>query len=141
MNAPQQLDQASSFLTREPAKRLSADLVREIQDSSENRARLVGQDEPPGAAIARLGTPLDPSVLFHSVDLPDQGHRLYLEEIGKAGLVDPLVAGKIAEHLALGSGKAEEQKRALVKASSEEACDIVHEKSEAAIEIHGTVRG
>src|SRR4029077_20019325 len=90
-----------------------------------------------GAPVAGLGLALDPAVLLHAVDLSHQGHRLDLEQIGEAGLVDPLCASQIAEHLALCPGQAEEQQRPLIEPAPEQAGDVVNEKTEAAVEIDG----
>ena len=97
----------------------------------------VGQDKAMGAPVAGIGPPLDPAVLLHAIDLSNQSHRLDFEQIGKAGLVDALVAGEIPQHLALCPGEAEEQQCTLVESTPEETGDIVNEKAEAAVEIHG----
>src|SRR6516165_9702029 len=109
MDAAQELDQLSSFLSGKPGKGFAADLVREIENTGEDRPGLIGQDEAAGAAVARLRLPLDPSVLLHAVDLPHQGHRLDFEQIGEAGLIDPLVAREVPQHLALCASESEEK--------------------------------
>src|SRR5260370_6267800 len=133
---PQKFDQLLSLVFGEAGKGLGSDLVREGQNARQDRPRLVGQNEAAGAAVAGLGLPLDPAVFLHTVDLPQQGHRLDFEQIGEAGLVDPLVARKIAEHLALRSGQSEEKQRALIEPAPEQAGDVVNEKTEAAVEVH-----
>src|SRR6476646_3521365 len=49
------------------------------------------------ATVSRVRASLDPAVLLHAIDLPNQGHRRDLEQVGKAGLVDALVAGEVAQ--------------------------------------------
>src|SRR6516165_2153280 len=136
MDAAQELDQLSSFLSGKPGKGFAADLVREIENTGEDRPGLIGQDEAAGAAVARLRLPLDPSVLLHAVDLPHQGHRLDFEQIGEACLVNPFVAGEITQHLALRPGKTEKEQGALIKTPPEQAGDVMNKKAEAAVEIH-----
>jgi len=72
-----------------------------------------------GPAIARLGLPLDPPVFLHAVDLPHQRHRLDFEQVGEAGLIDPLVACEIAEHLTLCASEPEEKQCALIEPAPE----------------------
>jgi len=136
VNATQQLDQLLSLVSGKPGKRFAANFVRKIEDTGEDRPRLLGQHEAPGAAIARLRLPLDPTVLFHAVDLPHQGHRLDFEQIGKARLVDPFVAGEVAQHLALRPGETEEEQSPLIETPAEQAGDVMNEKPEAAVEVH-----
>src|SRR5215472_4999061 len=104
MDAPQQLDQLPTLLRGHPGKRLGSNFVREVEDAGEDRPGLVGQDEAAGTPVARLRLPLDPAVLLHAVDLPHQGHRLDLEQIREARLIDALVTSQIAQDLALRSG-------------------------------------
>ena len=99
-------------------------------------ARLLGQNEATGAAISGIEVSFDPAVLLHAIDLPNQGHRLDLKQIGETGLVDALVAGEVAQHLALRPGEAEEKKCALIEAPAKQAGDVVHEKAEAAVKVH-----
>src|ERR1700739_165197 len=80
--------------------------------------------------------PLDPTVLLHAVDLPHQGHRLDFKQIGKARLVDPLVAGEVAQHLALRPGETEKEQSPLIETPAEQAGDVMNEKPQAAVEGH-----
>ena len=95
--------------------------------------------EPAGPPVGRVGAPLDPAGVFHAVDLPHQRHRPDFEQIGEAGLVDPLVAGEIAEDAALRPGQAEPA-AVLVETAPEQAGDVMHEKPEAAVEIQNRTR-
>src|SRR4029077_2153237 len=119
---------------------LVADLGREFEDSGKDRACLCRQDQPVSPTVSGIGPPLDPTVLLHTIDLSHQSHWLDFKQIGKAGLGDAFVAGEIPQHFALRSSKTEEQKGALVKASCEQASDVVYEKSKAAIEMHSQCR-
>src|SRR5260370_589962 len=78
MGAPEQIDQLLALLQGKPGEGFAADLVREVEDPGEDRTRLVGQDQPAGTAVARVGPPLDPAVFLHAIDLPHQSHRLDL---------------------------------------------------------------
>src|SRR5271167_1213619 len=140
VNTTEQTDQVPSFHLGKAREGLVTDFIREVEDAGEDQARLIGQDEPAGSTVAGIGPPLDPTVLFHSIDLSNQGHRFDFEQIGKAGLVDALVAGEISQHLALCPGEAQEQQRTLVEAAPKEAGDVVNEKPKAAVEIHGRYR-
>src|SRR5215472_10767625 len=137
MNTTEQGYQVSSFHLGQARESLTTDFVREVEDTGEDRPCLVGQHEPAGSAVGWIGPPLDPPVLFHAIDLSNQGHRLYFKQIGEAGLIDTFVAGEVAQYLALRSGEAEEQQRALVEAAGKEASDVVNEKAKAAVKIHG----
>ena len=132
----QQLDQLMAFGVGQAGKGFGAHLVRQVEDASQDRARLVGQHQPAGAAVARIGPPLDPAILLHPVELPDQGHRLDFQKIGEARLVDALVAGEIAEHPALRAGQAEKEQGTLIEAPREKPRHVVHEKAKAAVEVH-----
>src|ERR1700739_2656716 len=100
VNSIEQADQVPSFRLGKARKGLVTNFIREVEDAGEDRACLRGQDEPTGATVAGIGSPLDPTVLFHSIDLSNQGHRPDFEQIGKAGLIDSLVAGEITQYLA-----------------------------------------
>jgi hypothetical protein len=137
VDPPQQLVQVLALLPGKPRKGLGAHSVREVEDTIEDRACLVGQNEASGSPVPRLGPPFDPAVLLHAVDLPHQCHRFDFEQIGKARLVDAFIAGKVTQHLALRPGEPEEEQGTLVETTPEQAGDIVDEKPKAAVEIHG----
>ena len=137
MNTTKQADQTASFHLRKAHESFATDFVREVEDASEDWACLLGQDEPVGSTVAGIGPPLDPAVLLHAIDLSDQGHRFYFEQIGETRLIDALVAGEVTQYLALRPGEAEEQQRTLVKSAGKQAGDVVNEKAKAAVEIHG----
>src|SRR5207237_4545451 len=98
------------------------------------RARLRGQEQAPRATVGRMRAALDPARFFHAIDLPHQGHRPDLQQIGEPGLVDALVARDIAEGPALRPGQAEAA-AVMVEAPPEQASDVVDEKPETAFEI------
>src|SRR5262249_28034975 len=100
----------------------------------EDRPRFAGQEQPPSAAVGRVGTTLDPARVLHAVNLPHQGHRPDLEEIGKAGLVDALVAGDVGHSPALRPGQAEAPS-VMVEAAPEQAGAVMKEKAKAAFEV------
>jgi hypothetical protein len=137
VHARQQLDQTPSLRRGEPRESLRPDFVREVEDTGENRARLFGQHQAVCTPVTWVRPPLDLSIVLHSVDLPNQAHRLDFEQIGKARLVDPFVASDIAQHLALRPGETQKQLSALVETASKQPGNVVDEKTEAAIEIHG----
>src|SRR6516162_3065161 len=91
VDASEQVNQAPTLDFGKAGESLTADFVRKIEDASEDRARLIGQDKPASAAVARVGPPFDPALLFHTIDLSNQSHRLDFEQIGEAGLVNALV--------------------------------------------------
>ncbi len=136
VNSAQQINQLPALYVGQVGERLAADCTRQVEDASENRARLFSQDQPAGPAVARIRSALDPAILLHAIELTHQGHRLDLEQIGKTGLIDPFVAGKVAQHAALRPGKSKKQQRPLVEASREQAGHIMHEITEAAFEFH-----
>ena len=93
-----------------------------------------------GAAVARIRTPLDPSICLHAIDLSHQCHRFDLEEIRKTGLVNTLVPSKVGEDAALRAVETKEQQGSLIEAPGEQASHIVDEITKAALEIHGSNR-
>ena len=136
MDPPEKVDQVLSFCLGKAREGLVADLGREFEDPGKDRTCFCCQDQPVSPTVSGIGPPLDPTVLLHTIDLSHQSHWLDFKQIRKAGLVDTLVASEIPQHFALGSSKTEKQKGALVKASCEQASDVVYEKSKAAIEVH-----
>src|SRR5204862_3976142 len=103
-------------------------------DAAEDRARLGGQKQAPRPAVGGVGAALDPARVFHAVDLPHQRHRPDFEEIGEAGLVDPLIAGDVGEGAALRPGQPEPS-AVVVETAPEQAGDVMHEKPKAVLEI------
>ena len=136
MYPPQEFDQLLSLVFGKAGKGLGADLVREVQNARQDRSGLVGQNEAAGAPVARLGLPFDPAVFLHPVDLPHQGHRLDFEQVGEAGLIDPLVAREVPQHLALCASEPEKKQRPLIEPAPKQPGDVVNEKPEAAVEVH-----
>src|SRR4029077_1944002 len=137
VNAREQIDQVPAIGLGQTGEGLGANLVRQLENARENQPRLLGQDETAGASVSGIGAPVDPAVLLHAIDLSNQGHRLDLEQVGEAGLVDALVAGEVAQHFALCPGEAEEEERPLVETSAKKAGDVVDKKAKAAVEVHG----
>src|SRR5580693_8062504 len=137
MYPPQKFDQLLSLVFGKAGKRLGADLVRKIQNARQDRSGLVGQNKAAGPPVAGLGLALDPAILLHAIDLPHQRHRLDFEQVGEAGLIDPLVACEIAEHLTLCASEPEEKQCALIEPAPEQPGDVVNKKTEAAVEVHG----
>ena len=119
VHAPQQVDQLISFLVGQRGKGLLSNLGRKITDTSNDRASLIGQHQPARAAVGGIRPPLYPALGLHSVDLPNQRHRLYLKEFRQTGLIDALIAGEIADDPALRSIEAKKRHRLLIKASGE----------------------
>src|SRR5262249_48692615 len=137
MDPSEKVDQVLSVRIGKASEGFGADFSREVEYPGKDQARFCGQNEATSALVSGIGPPLDPAVLLHAIDLSNQGHRLDFKQIGKPGLVDALVAGEISQHLALCSGEAEEQQCTLVEPTPKEAGDIVNEKAEAPVEIHG----
>jgi hypothetical protein len=117
VNAAQQADQVSSLHLGKACESFGTDFVREIEDPGEDRACLFSQDESAGSAVTGIRPPLDPAVLFHAIDLSNQGHRLDFKQIGETGLIDPFVPSKIPQHFALRASETEKQHRALVESA------------------------
>jgi len=136
VNPAQQVDQPPAVLLGKIGEGLAPNLGRQVEDAGEKRARLFGQHQPARATVGRVGAPLDPTILFHPVDLPDQGHRLDLEQIRKSRLIDALMTGEVAQNPALRPGEAEKQQCPLIKAPREEPRDVVDEIAEAAVDVH-----
>ena len=130
----QQLDQLSGFSRLQPYQRFVARLVGDIPDTAEDRARLGGEEQAPRPPVGRVRPALDPAGVLHAVDLPHQGHRPDLQEIGETRLIDPFVARDIAEGPALRPGQAEPA-AVMIEAAPEQAGDVVDEKPETAFEI------
>jgi len=117
VNATEEADQVSTLCLRKACESFGTHFVREIENSSQDRACLFGQHESAGSTVTGIGPPLDPAVLFHPINLSNQGHWLDLKQIREAGLIDALVAGKVPQDLALRPSKAEEQQRTLVESA------------------------
>ena len=117
VNTTEEADQVSSLDVGKACESFGTHFVREIEDSGEDRACLLGQHESAGSTVTGIGPPLDPSVLFHAIDLSNQGHRLDFKQIGETGLIDAFVAGEVPQHLALRPGEAKEQQRPLVESA------------------------
>lgn len=62
--------------------------------------RLGGQEQPADPAVVATRATLNPIRRGQSVDQPDQGDRLDLQDFRKPRLADPLVAREMGEHLA-----------------------------------------
>jgi hypothetical protein len=137
MDPSEKVDQVLSVRIGKASKGFGADFVREVEYPGKDQARFRGQNEATSAPVSRIGSPLNPAILLHAIDLSNQGHRLDFKQIGKAGLVDALVAGQIPQYFALCSGEAEEKQCTLVEPTPKEAGDIVNQKAKAAVEIHG----
>ncbi len=136
--AQQQFHDPVALFRGEAGQRLGAHLAADRDHLGEERLRLLGDEELPGAPVVRIGTALDPAGLRHAVEEPRQRDRLDLQQLGEAGLVDALVIDEIGQDLALRAGQAQAF-GALVEALAEQPRGLVQDEAEAAIEVESTI--
>ncbi len=78
-NDAQQMRQLLALFAIEGGQHIFFHLVRDLAKLVDQRLRLVGQVQPPHAAIGRIGPPLDQARLGHAVDHAAQGDPLDIE--------------------------------------------------------------
>jgi hypothetical protein len=134
VNLVQEVDQPARILLRQAKEGFVLRLGRDVPDTVEHRARLVGQKEAARPAVGGVRAAFDPARFLHAVDLAYQRHRPDLEEVGETRLVDPLVSREIAKRAAL---RARQPKPAAVdvEAAAEEARDVIDQKPETSFQI------
>src|ERR1051325_11724154 len=91
----------------EPRQRRRHQVVAERGELLEQRSRGRREEQPLGAAVVRVGPPLDQAIVGEAVEQPRQRDRLQVEHLGELGLLEALEAVEPRQYRPFGPRHAE----------------------------------
>ena len=95
------------FTVADAVEGFGVDGLGELLHLVDQRACLVGNDQPAGTLVAIVDAALDPALLFQPVDQPAERRLFDLEHLGERRLAHPFAAIDVDQHAPLRARQAE----------------------------------